>query len=604
MFNYLNKVFYIIPSRKTRLIWIFFLFLFLSCLEVFGLGLIAPFLSLATEPDLIDTNEIAQQLYQSFSFQSKGLFVATIGFIIIGVFIVKSVLAWRIRVYILKFGFWVRGELCRKLISQYLAAPYYFHLTRNSAELIQQITEYTRFFAIDIVIELLNTSSSLMIAVAIIILLCFNSLLTVVAILLICLPLVILLIFVRQKIRYWGKKATRSNEQMVRVINHSLGGIKESKVIGCSNYFEQQISEEADIYERASSWVFSVILLPRLIMETVLVILLIGATSVVLIIYQDITDLIAVLGVFALASLRLVPSLTQVTSGLYKLRSQSYTLERLYGDLKQLETLNTVSEDTPVVLASARSLGGNSLNSSPPVLSFKNLIVLDRVSYAYPNSAGLALDEVSLSIERGESIALIGKSGAGKTTLVDVILGLLIPSSGDITVDGQSIYPRLRDWQNLIGYIPQSIFLMDDTIEKNIAFGVREDDIDSERLKRAIYSAQLGELMADLPDGVKTMVGERGVRLSGGQRQRIGIARALYHERDILVLDEATAALDNETEGLVTESIRSLSGSKTMIIIAHRLTTVEHCDRVYVMDKGRILKVGSYQEIVVEGDLL
>ncbi|WP_237747903.1 ABC transporter ATP-binding protein [Spirulina subsalsa] len=553
---------------------------------------------------MIDTNEIAQQLYQSFSFQSKGLFVATIGFIIIGVFIVKSVLAWRIRVYILKFGFWVRGELCRKLISQYLAAPYYFHLTRNSAELIQQITEYTRFFAIDIVIELLNTSSSLMIAVAIIILLCFNSLLTVVAILLICLPLVILLIFVRQKIRYWGKKATRSNEQMVRVINHSLGGIKESKVIGCSNYFEQQISEEADIYERASSWVFSVILLPRLIMETVLVILLIGATSVVLIIYQDITDLIAVLGVFALASLRLVPSLTQVTSGLYKLRSQSYTLERLYGDLKQLETLNTVSEDTPVVLASARSLGGNSLNSSPPVLSFKNLIVLDRVSYAYPNSAGLALDEVSLSIERGESIALIGKSGAGKTTLVDVILGLLIPSSGDITVDGQSIYPRLRDWQNLIGYIPQSIFLMDDTIEKNIAFGVREDDIDSERLKRAIYSAQLGELMADLPDGVKTMVGERGVRLSGGQRQRIGIARALYHERDILVLDEATAALDNETEGLVTESIRSLSGSKTMIIIAHRLTTVEHCDRVYVMDKGRILKVGSYQEIVVEGDLL
>ncbi|MCW6037312.1 ABC transporter ATP-binding protein/permease [Spirulina subsalsa FACHB-351] len=604
MLNYLSKVFYIIPSRKTRLIWIFLLFLFLSCLEVFGLGLIAPFLSLATEPDLIETNTISQQLYQYFSFQSKGLFVATIGFIIIGVFIVKSVLAWRIRVYILQFGFWVRGELCRKLISQYLAAPYYFHLTRNSAELIQQITEYTRFFAIDIVIELLNTSSSLMIAVAITILLCFNSLVTVLAILLICLPLVILLVFVRKKIRYWGKKATRSNEQMVRVINHSLGGIKESKVIGCSNYFEQQISEEADIYERASSWVFSVILLPRLIMETVLVILLIGATSVVLIIYQDITDLIAVLGVFALASLRLVPSLTQVTSGLYKLRSQSYTLERLYGDLKQLETLNTVSEQNPIVLSSARSFGRNLTNSSPPVLSFQKSIVLDQVAYAYPNSAGLALDKVSLSIERGESIALIGKSGAGKTTLVDVILGLLIPSSGDIQVDGQSIYKNLRDWQNLIGYIPQSIFLMDDTIEKNIAFGVREEEIDSERLKRAIHSAQLDELMADLPDGVKTMVGERGVRLSGGQRQRIGIARALYHERDILVLDEATAALDNETEGLVTESIRSLSGSKTMIIIAHRLTTVEHCDRVYMMDKGRILKVGSYQEIVVEGDLL
>ncbi|MEM7591327.1 MAG: ATP-binding cassette domain-containing protein, partial [Cyanobacteria bacterium P01_A01_bin.83] len=197
------------------------------------------------------------------------------------------------------------------------------------------------------------------------------------------------------------------------------------------------------------------------------------------------------------------------------------------------------------------------------------------------------------------SIALIGKSGAGKTTLVDVILGLLQPNSGDIRVDGQSIYNNLRSWQNLIGYIPQSIFLIDDTIERNVAFGVPDHMIDRTRVEKAIRTAQLEELVEQMPQGIKTMVGERGLRLSGGQRQRIGIARALYHEREILVLDEATSALDNETEKLVSEAISSLAGTKTLIIIAHRLTTVENCDRIYMMEKGRIVKSGSYQEVVL-----
>jgi len=201
----------------------------------------------------------------------------------------------------------------------------------------------------------------------------------------------------------------------------------------------------------------------------------------------------------------------------------------------------------------------------------------------------------------GQSIALIGKSGAGKTSLVDVFLGLLIPQSGDIQVDGHSVYQDLTAWQRSIGYIPQSIFLMDDTIRRNIAFGVTDHLVDEKRLSYALELAQLSELVKELPEGLQTSVGERGVRLSGGQRQRIGIARALYHEREILVLDEATSALDNETEAMVSEAIRALSGTKTMIIIAHRLTTVEHCDRVYAMDKGQIVKCGSYQEVVLGG---
>ena len=233
-------------------------------------------------------------------------------------------------------------------------------------------------------------------------------------------------------------------------------------------------------------------------------------------------------------------------------------------------------------------------------MPFFDEIILDRITYSYPNVPEIALKNISLTIKKGQSIALIGKSGAGKTTLVDVILGLLTPDNGDIRVDDASIYKSLRFWQNLIGYIPQAIFLIDDTIERNIAFGVPDHLIDLQRVEKAIQAAQLVELIEQLPNGIKTTIGERGVRLSGGQRQRVGIARALYHEREILVLDEATAALDNETESLVSEAIKSLSGTKTIIIIAHRLTTVEHCDCIYLLEKGRIIKSGSYQEVVLQ----
>jgi ABC-type multidrug transport system fused ATPase/permease subunit len=236
-------------------------------------------------------------------------------------------------------------------------------------------------------------------------------------------------------------------------------------------------------------------------------------------------------------------------------------------------------------------------------MPFSYKLSLQNIIYQYPEVSTNAINNISFDIYKGQSIGLIGKSGSGKTTLVDIILGLLYPKSGDIQVDDVSIYQNLRAWQNLIGYIPQSIFLTDETIEKNIAFGVPDHLIDRTRLEKAIQSAQLEELMQQLPQGLKTEVGERGVRLSGGQRQRVGIARALYHERAILVLDEATSALDNETEKLVNESIKSLSGTKTMIIIAHRLSTIEHCDRLYLLGQGKILKSGTYQEVVVNQEI-
>ena len=318
--------------------------------------------------------------------------------------------------------------------------------------------------------------------------------------------------------------------------------------------------------------------------------LLVGMISVLLIQNHDIQELIPVLSVFAIASIRLIPASSNFAGGLSLLRNTAYTVDKLY----------TISKAWKQRLGRA-PIGPSALTPHTPndrVLTLDHDIVLEALTYRYPNTAIAALDDISLTIQKGQSIALIGKSGSGKTTLVNVLLGLLMPETGDIRIDNHSIYTNLQAWQHLVGYIPQSIFLTDDTIARNIAFGVPDRTSTPSGSHRPLQPPSSQELIDDLPDGLHTQVGERGIRLSGGQQQRIGIARALYHQKEVLILDEATAALDNETERLVTEAIKALSGVKTILIVAHRLTTVAHCDHVYVMDHGRIVKSGLYQEVV------
>jgi len=287
----------------------------------------------------------------------------------------------------------------------------------------------------------------------------------------------------------------------------------------------------------------------------------------------------------------MIPASSQILNAVGRMRAMSYALDMLYKDLKEIEAYG-------VPTAQLMPVSDGRL-ARQAASKFDKSVSLQDVTFYYPNTDEPAIENISLDIRKGESIALVGKSGSGKTTLVDIILGLLNPSSGDILVDGQSVYSDLRAWQNLLGYIPQSIFLTDETIAQNIAFGIPKDEIDYDRVTMAVKAAQLEDLIEQLPEGLETMVGERGMRISGGQRQRVGIARAIYHGREILVLDEATSALDPETERLVSEAIDSLAGDKTLIIIAHRLSTIENCDRVYQLDQGRIQKVGSYREVAM-----
>jgi ATP-binding cassette, subfamily B, bacterial PglK len=560
------------------------LFIFVSGLEVIGTGLVGPFISLATNPDAIAENSWLNAIYQQSHLNSKSQFLIAIGCTVIAIFYVKSFLSFNSQKLIFEFGFRQQGELAARLMHRYLAAPYTFHLGRNSASMIQNIIVETERFSNGVMMPLLTSISNSVVTLALVGLLVTTNALAMIVIGGILVLSYGLLESSKHRIAKWGKEGSDARTEMIRLINHGMGGLKETRVIGCESYFEGQMQSQIEKYSVSGSLALSFTNLPRYVVEAFLITFLIVFTFLFISTNQgNVQSLSSVLGIFALASIRLLPAVGNLLSSINGIRYNAYSLDKIYLDLHELEA------DLP-------SIGSSQTRA---ILPFRDQIVLDEVSYHYPKTQQISLDRITLEIKKGESIGLIGKSGAGKTTLVDTILGLLVPQSGDLTIDGTSIYTDLRAWQNSIGYVPQSIFLIDDTLEKNIAFGVPEHEIDRQKLDNAIIASQLSELVEQLPNGLDTMVGERGVLLSGGQRQRVGIARALYHEREILIFDEATAALDNETEALVTESIQSLSGIKTMIIIAHRLSTLEHCDRIYMLERGRVVKSGSYEEVIL-----
>ncbi len=603
MATYLSKFLYVISAKKVELLFLLFLFLTSSALDALGIGLIGPFMAMAVNPETIERNLWLFNFYKYIGIGSTNQFIAFLGFAIITIFYFKSFFYFRIQEYVYKFCYAQQVKLRLRLMHTYLLLPYEFHLRTNSANIIQNIIHESGNFTYSIAIPLLNLISHLFVLFILLLLLARTDLLATLSILALLLLAIFPFHYFRHKIANWGQENLDALTETVRIVNHAVGGFKETKIFGCEPFFEDQLTAQTYKYARAASRFHAFQQLPRLVIEVILMTFIVGFVSLSLVFVERTESLVSVLSIFAIASIRILPSASQATTCLGSLRNSKPTLDKIYLDLKELESPEVIRYlrmsygITSDNLLKKISQGFKVLETKP--LAFVNKVVFDKVTYRYPGAAANALTDVSLTIRKGESIALIGKSGAGKTSLVDVFLGLLVPQSGDIQVDGVSVYGDLRSWQGLIGYIPQSIFLTDDTIQRNIAFGVPDHLVDQQRLERAVSLSQLSELIDQLPEGLQTMVGERGTRLSGGQRQRIGIARALYHEREILVLDEATSALDNETEKLISESIRALSGTKTMIIIAHRLSTVEHCDRVYEMDKGRIIKSGSYQEIVL-----
>ncbi|WP_088243788.1 ABC transporter ATP-binding protein [Calothrix rhizosoleniae] len=599
MLKYFSKVWYILKGSRKRLPLLILTFALSSILEAIGIGFIGAFLNLASNPKSIHKIPFLDWFYMQLGLESTSQFISVLGLIIAGVFCIKSLLYFLARSYMIKFSFDQEAKLASRLIRAYLTVPYTFYLRKNTAALIKNITHETMRINHDCLQPSLTIIANSIVVSALLFILARTDLILLLMIVLIILPTFLMFYQLKNKFKRWGKELSESNQEIIRVVNHSLGSLKETRVIGCEAYFQDQMEHQAQRYSTAGTRTDSSGILPRIIIEASLIVFVLLFISVSQLLFnQSFQDITSVMAVFSLASVRLIPAVSHTIQAMSKLQNSSYSVNVIYSDLKEIEKEEYVKNI--VFQSNSIRTDSSSINyAKKQPISFENQIKIRDIIYSYPYTSEPVLNKICLTIKKGQSIGLIGKSGAGKTTLVDVILGLLYPEGGEIMVDNVSIYKDIRSWQNLIGYIPQSIFLMDDTVEKNIAFGVPDHLIDGEKLNNAIKSAQLEELVEQLPNGIKTSVGERGVRLSGGQRQRIGIARALYHEREILVLDEATSALDNETEGLLNEAIKSLAGKKTLIIITHRLSTIEHCDNVYLLEKGRVSKSGSYQEVVM-----
>jgi ATP-binding cassette, subfamily B, bacterial PglK len=597
--KFISKFLYIVAERKTQLLILLLLFLISSVLDTIGIGLIGPFMSLATDPNLIHKNSLLNWAYTTLKFESNPVFISVFGSLIVGVFYIKSILTFRIQKKVFKFSFGQKGDLSQRLLRGYLAAPYTFHLSRNSASLTQNILQESSNFCNGIMLPFLNSISYLAVIFCLGFLLIKTNILATISILVILIVPFLLYQSFKERLAAWGKAASASQIGILRTINHSIGGFKETRIIGCESYFDDQIGKYIKEFENSVSSAQTFKLLPRNLIEAFLITFLVSFVSLTLFTTKNTQSLTPTLGIFAIASIRLIPAVSQLTNSVASIRNYGHSLDKVYSDLKEIESLSS-NKNYKLYTPTLRNHTGEEKILLNQKIPFNSQIQIQNINYFYPKSLEPSLVNISITINKGDSIAFIGRSGAGKTTLVDLILGLLEPKSGDIKVDNNSIYNNIRGWQNLIGYIPQSIFLIDDTIARNIAFGVPDHLIDSDKLEKAIIATQLAEMIDELPDGIKTTVGDRGVRLSGGQRQRIGIARALYHEREILVLDEATSALDNETEKLVTDSISALSGLKTLIIIAHRLSTVERCTSLYRLEKGRIVQAGNYQKIALD----
>jgi ATP-binding cassette, subfamily B, bacterial PglK len=593
--GYFRKFFYVFSGHQRQLWLLLTVFLFTSVLEAFGIGLIGPFLNLASNPDSIQESRTLSGIYNWLGFQEHTQFVIFFGFTIIVFFVIKSVFYFLGKIYTFKTLFDQRAAVQKRLFGIYLLAPYDFHLSRNSADFLNKIATESSKFTYTAALPLIELiSNAIIVAILIGLMASTDGLLFLIS-LITLLPAFLIFILLNKRMKEWGRHASIAREHTLKVIGNGLGGLKETRVIGCESYFQQGLHQYVQQESDMETLFQSAQYVPRTSIETLLVVAIVGFICFSqLFLGRDFEAAVSIMGVFAIASLRLVPAASQLVSCLGNVRNSSYSLDILYLDMKEIESRGLASFKAAIPTSNSSSAA--LMQSAMP---FNHTLELKDVVYRYPGATVTSLSGISMHIKRGESIGLIGQSGAGKTTLVDVVLGLLNPESGDITVDGQSIYDDISAWKQLVGYIPQSIFLMDDTVERNIAFGVPDSLIDSKRLWQAIKAAQLESLIQDLPDGIHTSVGERGVRLSGGQRQRIGIARALYHQREILVLDEATSALDNETERLISESIASLAGSKTLITIAHRLSTLQYCDRIYVLDKGRVIRSGGYEEVVL-----
>ncbi len=547
-------------------------------METVGIAFVVPAFAILTQSDIADKYPALQPVLHFFGNPSPNRIVVGGAALLVAVFFIKNLflafLGWRQS----SFSFGVRERLSHGLFAVYLRQPYEFHLQRNSAQLIHHAFDEVSVFTSSVL-----QPTMILIGESLVLLGLCGLLLAVepvgAAVVMSVLGASALGFYAvtGRHIARWGEARHRHEGLRIQHLQQGLGSAKDVILLGREQDFLDQYQIHNAQTARVARYQFTLMQLPRLWLELLAVSGLSILVVTMMLQNQDASTVLPTLALFAAVAFRVMPSVNRLLNAVQSLNYSLPVIEALHNEFK----LGWIAG--PVAAA--------------PQTKFEDTLALRDVSYTYTNADRAALQHISLVIRRGETVGFVGTSGAGKSTLVDVMLGLLSPREGEVRVDGRDIRLGLRAWQNQIGYVPQSIFLTDDSLRRNVAFGIPDSQIDETAVWRAIRAAQLEDFVESLPGGLATVVGERGVRLSGGQRQRIGIARALYHEPGVLVLDEATSSLDTATEAGVMEAVRALQGSKTIIIVAHRLSTVEMCTRLYRLEDGEVVGEGTFEVV-------
>ena len=575
----IRKVNFLLDNKtKFKLIFIFFAILIGAFFELVGVAIVLPIVELAMKDVNVESNIFARTVSIIFGVTDKEIILIILILITVILYIVKAVYLVALSAIQYKFSMNIKRNISVKLLESCLAHPYEFFLNSNTADLLRTITSDTNDFY-QVVINVLMIATNGFTATAICIyLLITNVVITLVIALalLICAGAIILVL--NKRYRKYGVL----NHDYIAILNkallQTLNGVKEIKIIGNEKFF---ISKYNDNLKKQAGYntkfqVFSSI--PKQMIEVVCIsgILLYMAYNILF--TGNYSKLMTQIAVFCVGAYKLLPSVNAIMAYTSTVLFNKASVDCIYENIVEANkylsthTVNSIDDNTE------------------KKIEFNNVFSGDDLTFKYKNSDRYVLKDVDIRISKGESVGFIGVSGGGKTTLADIMIGLLIPEKGKVKIDGVDINEYRGSIGGLIGYIPQQIYLTDDSIMNNVAFGINENQIDENKVWQALKKAKLDDFVASLPKGIETEVGERGTRLSGGQRQRIGIARALYRNPDILVLDEATSALDNETEKEVMSAINGLKGSKTIIMIAHRLSTIKNCDTVYEVKNGAVVK--------------
>jgi ATP-binding cassette, subfamily B, bacterial PglK len=573
------------PNARWRWVALLPLAVVAAAAEAIGAAAVFLLLRLLTDPDQAAALPGAAWLYDRLPDQSdRGVVLAFTG--VVALFYVARSALLILSGYAHDRVSWQTVlQITDRVLKGYLEAPYGFLLTRNTASLIQRVQRGAEVTATQALGSLINLITECLVLLALTILLAVTApRVTFAAVVLTAMLLLLPAALTVTVFRRWGAAEQRLEKQALQHLQQSLGGIKELKVTGTGPFFRARYNAVRRTMARVQRRRSTLSTALRLSVETVFVIVLVLIIVMVSLGGMPAPEIVSLLGLFAYAGFRMVPSINRITLNLNLFRGAAQYTRDILADLADL---SHTAAATP---------------SSHPreELTLQRSLELRDVSYTYRDGLRPALEGISLAIERGESIGIVGPTGSGKTTLVDLLLGLLQPTAGSIRVDGRDIRSNIRGWQAHIGYVPQFYYLLDDTLRANIAFGVPSETVDERRLARAVEMAHLSDVVAGIDGGLDAVVGERGARLSGGQRQRVAIARALYHEPSVLVFDEATAALDSLTEQEITGAVRALQGQCTVLVIAHRLSTVRQCDRIVLLHDGRVAAVGPFDRLMAE----